>query len=157
MKPGRYLRATGSATMQARAIRRKAIIPIVKAMLSALEPNEAPLFFFFVDGIESIEQRFDATIGAPQGDDEPNNETDAECPAPLRGEQGQLIADHFDRSARQDARGGVELIGHAARIGEQAVDRHQCGDTGKQSQESVECDRRRIRQDAILGDPLVDP
>ena len=68
---------TGTATTPASAISRKAMVAIVNDKRHGIEPDKAPFFLLLIDDVQSIKQRLDPGIGAPQRDQEPDDKTNA--------------------------------------------------------------------------------
>ena len=119
-----------------------------------VELDEAALFRFVVDQIERIEERFDSSIGAPQGHQQTDNESDAERRSSLRGDTRDLIAHHLDSPARNDAGDAVEVRRDGRGIGEQAIERNERGDCGKQRQYRIERHSGGDDDNAVLADVL---
>jgi hypothetical protein len=118
--------------------------------------KKATLFRLVVDQIQRIEERFHSGIGAPQGHQQTDDESDTKRRLSLRCHAGDLVPYHLDGSAGHHSGDAVEMRRNGGGIGEQSVERNQRGDCRKYGQDRVKGHPGGDDDDAILTDVLPD-
>ena len=96
-----------------------------------IETDKAALFLFLVDDIMGIEERLDATIGAPQRNGKAHQKAQSEFCLRLCQQTVQLIVQHVQRPTGQDTGKAVDMSCDRLRIANKAVDRDDCRRPGK--------------------------
>ena len=119
--------------------------------------DKASLFFLVVDDIQGVEDSLHARVGAPEGNEETDDEAEAQRPLPLAGDPLHLIADDLDSSSRENTRERIQMLLDRTRIREEAIHGDERGDGGENTQQRVIGHPGRDSQDFILADLLVSP
>jgi len=118
--------------------------------------EESSLLPLAVDDVEGIEQRLHRGVGAPKGNPKSDDEGRAESPASFRRNPRELVPDDVDGATWKNSRELIEMPGDGGRIGEQAVDRDQGRERGKDRQQAVVGHSCREGQYAVLGNVRID-
>ena len=111
--------------------------PSVKREREPGAVEEAAGFFFLVDGIERVEEGFDAGIGTPQRGEQADGEAEAECLGRCGGERVDLVVDDLHAAIGHNAVHGGELLADGGGVRDHAVERNQRGDGGEDGEQRV--------------------
>src|SRR5262249_11116292 len=102
------------------------------------------------------DDRLHAGIRAPQGDAEPENETEPKLGVALGGEAGHLFANDVDGTCGQKTGGGREVIVDRRRLRKQPVQRDKSGKRRKQGEQAIKHNAGGDREQPVFADLLID-
>ncbi len=121
------------------------------------EAEEAALLVLVIGDVEGVEEGLHAVVGAPERQEEPHREAEAERIGPGPREAGQFLVEEVDHGGREEAAQILQVLLDRDRIGDEAVEGDESRERGEKRQHDEEGGAGRDGADTVVGNLVLDP
>ncbi len=128
----------------------------VKRRETKIQLHEAPFFLLVIDDVQRVDDRLHSGVGAPERDHKSGYESEAELCVAFCRKARDLLVKELDRARGKNARGQRQVRVDRRGVGDQAVERDEGRNGGKNRQQRIEDDASRDSEQSIVIDAGVD-